>query len=55
MVSDNLASRIRAGEEKAFEEFRLRFGAGFFHYFHGHGLSEMDATDLAGNCASDIP
>ena len=55
MGPDSLASRIIAGEETAFEEFRLRFGSRFFTYFRQHGLSDMDAADLAGDCVTDIP
>ena len=50
-----LVAGLRAGLESSFEDFRRQFGPAFYYYFRHHGLSEIDATDLTGNCVQDIP
>jgi RNA polymerase sigma factor (sigma-70 family) len=53
-ASDSLPDRIRAGEESAFEEFRVRYTASFYYYFRRRGLPETAAMDLAASCITDF-
>src|SRR5258708_5663097 len=55
MLQDDLDRRIRAGEETAFEEFRLRFSKLFYAYFRRRGIPDAAAIELMGNCVTDIP
>jgi len=51
---DDLATRMMALEEEAYNQFAHIFGLRLRAFFVRRGLSESDAEDLAGSCITDI-
>jgi RNA polymerase sigma factor (sigma-70 family) len=54
LCSENLAQRMVALEEEAFQEFSDVFASRFRAFFLHKGLQTADAEDLAVSCVSDI-
>jgi len=51
---DDLATRMLALEEEAYNQFAHIFGPRLRAFFVRRGLSDSDAEDLAGSCITDI-
>ena len=51
---DQLAKRIKAGDEEAISEFVVSFGESLRRYFVGRGVGPTQAEDLAVSCTGDI-
>jgi len=51
---DQLAKRIKAGDEEAISKFVASFGETLRRYFVGKGLGPTQAEDLAVSCVGDI-